>query len=230
VLRVHPAADQFEMMPEEDRPAFGEDIEKNGLREKIKLISRRRGGGEYKMVVDGRNRLDEMHRRGFEIITNGHPNPKYFETLDLKCEAEVFAYIMSANLHRRHLTADDKRRLIADLIRLTPKKSDRQIAAQIKSNRTTVGQIRKKLEREGTCQSVDTRTDTQGREQPAHKPAMAALGRRIKQDAKALEEAARARDLAATNKSEPIERHEDADPPAAQPVASDQRHEDAGRL
>src|SRR5262249_25952616 len=81
-----------------------------------------------------------------------------------------YAYVISANIHRRHLTAEQKRDLIAKLIKATPEKSDRQIAEQAKSNRTTVGQIRKTLEKSGDVSIVDTRTDTKGREQPAKKP------------------------------------------------------------
>ena len=46
-----------------------------------------------------------------------------------------------------------------------------KIAEQIKSKPvTTVGQIRKRLEASGDVSIVDTRTDSKGRQQPAHNP------------------------------------------------------------
>jgi hypothetical protein len=150
------------------------------------------------MVVDGRNRLDEMHRRGFELFTNGHPNPKYFEPVDLKDDAAVLAYVIGANIRRRHLTPEKQHDVLAELIRLTPEKSDRQLAKETGVSHPTIAKIRKKA-------GVETpfHVDTKGRKQPAHKPAMAALGRKIEREAKALKEAAQARDLAATEQSEP---------------------------
>ena len=53
---------------------------------------------------------------------------------------------MSTNLQRRHLSADDKRKLIADLIKAMPEKSDRQIAEMLKVSPTTVGRVRAEME------------------------------------------------------------------------------------
>jgi hypothetical protein len=78
--------------------------------------------------------------------------------------------VLSANIHRRHLTTEQKRELIAKLIKQTPNKSDRQIAKQTKTSPTTVGKIRKETENAGDVSKVDTRTDTKGRKQPSAKP------------------------------------------------------------
>jgi hypothetical protein len=78
-------------------------------------------------------------------------------------------YIVSANLHRRHLTAEQKRDLIDHLLRATPEKSDLQIAKQVKASPHTVGKRRAKLEAAGDVCNVQTRTDTKGRKQPASK-------------------------------------------------------------
>jgi hypothetical protein len=76
----------------------------------------------------------------------------------------------SKNIHRRHLNAEDRRKVIAELLKAAPEKSDRQIASETDSNRTTVGQIRKEREKSGDLSIVDTRTDSRGRRQRGHKP------------------------------------------------------------
>src|SRR5262249_61808449 len=73
----------------------------------------------------------------------------------------------SANTHRRHLTAEQKRELIAKLIKATPEKSDRQIAETVKASPTTVGTVRAEMEAKGDVSKLDTRRDSKGRKQPA---------------------------------------------------------------
>jgi hypothetical protein len=59
---------------------------------------------------------------------------------------DPFAYVVSANLRRRQLTAEQHREVIAALVKANPEKSNRQIAAMADSNRTTVGEVRSELE------------------------------------------------------------------------------------
>src|SRR5262249_24301540 len=68
---------------------------------------------------------------------------------------------------RRHLTAEQKRELIAKLIKATPEKSDRQIAETVKASPTTVGTVRAEMEAKGDLSKLDTRRDSKGRKQPA---------------------------------------------------------------
>jgi hypothetical protein len=68
------------------------------------------------------------------------------DIIDVADDAEAEAMSLSLNLHRRQLTAKDTRKLIADLIKAAPEKSDRQIAAAAKASPTTVGAVRTKLE------------------------------------------------------------------------------------
>jgi hypothetical protein len=90
---------------------------------------------------------------------------------------DPYAYVMSANLHRRHLTTEQKRDLIAKLVKAQPEKSDRQIAKETKTSPTTVGTVRTKLEETGDVSRLDTRTDTKGRAQPAHKSGASATSK-----------------------------------------------------
>src|SRR5262249_58582358 len=82
---------------------------------------------------------------------------------------DPYAYVISANLHRRHLSAEQRRELIAKLIKATPEKSDRQIAGTVKASPTTVGTVRAEMEAKGEVSKLDTRTDAKGINQPASK-------------------------------------------------------------
>jgi hypothetical protein len=187
VLPVHPAADLFPMMSPAELRELGADIKKNGLRVAVAVFKQQKHFPP--VLLDGRNRLAAMEAADIGIRaesagSHGDPQIKLWFRLTDKDpwsrieivevrgdhdDGNPFEYVTSANIHRRHLTADDKRKLVAKLIKQQPNKSDRQIAEQAKSNRTTVGQIRKGLEDTGDVSIVDTRTDSRGRQQPASK-------------------------------------------------------------
>ena len=81
--------------------------------------------------------------------------------------------VLSLNIHRRHLTAEQKRELIARVLKAKPEASNNQIAKQVKANDKTVAKVRSELEARSEIPNVDTRTDTKGRKQPARrKPAV----------------------------------------------------------
>ena len=74
------------------------------------------------------------------------------------------------NLVRRHLSAAEKRELIAAQIKDTPESSNRQIAAKLGVSHPTVADVRNGLERKGDVEKFTTSTDSLGRKQPAQKP------------------------------------------------------------
>lgn len=161
VLPIHPAADLFPRMSESELRELGDDIRRNGLHEGVALFD-----GQ---LLDGINRLDAMEMAGIKLVVgNGQFDWKSIGHRNVN-GIDPITFVVSKNIHRRHLTAEQKRDLVTELIKRQPEKSDRQIAEQIKSNRTTVGQIRKKLEKSGDVSTIDTRTDARGRKQPAHK-------------------------------------------------------------
>jgi hypothetical protein len=82
---------------------------------------------------------------------------------------DPYTYVISANIHRRHLTAEQKRELIAKLLKAKPEASDRQTATAIKVDHKTVGAVRADLEGRGEIPHVSTRTDTSGRKQTARR-------------------------------------------------------------
>jgi hypothetical protein len=163
VLPIHPAAELFPLMASDELKALAEDIKKNGLRIPCRLIEDKHGNVA---LLDGRNRLDAIELLGAEITLD---NSIIFE----RFVAEVIdpiETVISLNIHRRHLTTEQKRELIAKLIKATPEKSDRQIAETVKASPTTVGTVRAEMEATGDVSKLDTRTDSKGRQQPARRP------------------------------------------------------------
>jgi len=177
VLPIHPAAELFPRMSESELRELGEDIKANGLQASIVLHKGK--------LLDGRNRLDAIELVGikFGFVARGGIY-RYLKSddpaLTSQCsqaallidrfDGDPYAFVLSANIYRRHLTTEQKRELIAKLIKQTPNKSDRQIAKQTKASPTWVGKIRKEAEAAGDVSTVDTRIDTQGRKQPSAKP------------------------------------------------------------
>jgi hypothetical protein len=58
---------------------------------------------------------------------------------------DPFAYVVSANVHRRHLTTEQKREVVAALLKSRPERSDRATAAIAKVSDKTVGDVRSEL-------------------------------------------------------------------------------------
>jgi hypothetical protein len=172
-LQFHPLAALFPLMAGEEFDALVADIKANGLREKIDLY---RG-----KIVDGRNRYLALQRLGIDPSAEpskycrkaiyAHTTGGEIAPHEQDNDARVRAYIISKNIHRRHLTADQKRDLIAKVIAAQPEKSDRQIAKQVKVDHKTVGAVRKAKESTGEVSPVEKRTGADGRarKQPAAK-------------------------------------------------------------
>jgi hypothetical protein len=186
-LRIHPAADLFPPMSAAELKELASDIWKNGLRAPIVGWA----SSEGQFLLDGRNRLDALAQLGLLYETIDHHvglkkwggeqwSDRPGGRIESECEFKNFHYgdpyaiALSLNVHRRHLTNEDKDRLIAELIKANPEKSNRQIAEQVKSNHPHVGKIRTGLEKASDVETVSTSIDTKGRKQPrrhAGKPA-----------------------------------------------------------
>lgn len=187
VIKIHPAADLFPLMDADELKVVGEDIKKNGLHEPVVLFREEGGGGIYReterFLLDGRNRLDAMEAVGLTTVKDGRlwlmdrPDGGYVVKYRFWKSAvtgfDPDAYVISANIHRRHLTAEQKRELIANVLKAQPQKSNRQIAEQTKSNHHTVGAVRTELQSTGTIAQLEKTTgkDNKARKQPPSKPA-----------------------------------------------------------
>jgi hypothetical protein len=144
--------------------------------EEITKVGRKGPKEVYRL--DGRNRLEAIER-------NFKNDPKQqAEAIEgalyisqqqgcatlLYGDTDPFSYVVSANIHRRHLSRDEKSDLIVALLKANPEKSDRQIAKAAKASPTKVGTVRAGLEQSGDVSKLDTRTDIAGRQQPSTKP------------------------------------------------------------
>jgi hypothetical protein len=83
-MEIHPMADIFPMMSEDELDALAADIKKNGLREPI-LVHKK-----TKRVVDGRNRLEAAKRAKVEPITK-------------EVDGDPLDLVLSYNVKRRHM-------------------------------------------------------------------------------------------------------------------------------
>jgi hypothetical protein len=162
-IKVHPAADLFPMFAGDELRALGEDIAKNGLQTPPVFLAAQDGG--LPQLLDGRNRILAMQLVGLPVIDDSG-RILQGEVIDI---ADPYAYVASANLHRRHLTAEKKREVIAAWLKARPEMSDRAIAKTVKVDNKTVAAIRAAAEAREEIPHVNTRIDSRGRRQPAQK-------------------------------------------------------------
>jgi hypothetical protein len=150
ILEFHPLAEKyFPLMQDDELAKLVGSIKANGLREPIIVFEGK--------ILDSRNRYRACLEAGVE------PTFRPF------CGDDPVAFVIDLNLHRRHLTAEQRRELIAKLLKATPEKSNRQIADQVKADHKTVGTIRAQAEARGEIPHVEQREDSAGRRQPARK-------------------------------------------------------------
>ena len=96
---VHPIANVFPMMSNDEFKALKADIKEHGLREPIVFWKN--------MLVDGRNRLKACEDLGIEA-----------DESELMDETDPVAWVISHNLHRRHLDESQKAMVAAKLAKL----------------------------------------------------------------------------------------------------------------
>jgi hypothetical protein len=171
-------------MTEAELRELGDDIKKRGLQSPIAILV---GEDGTERLLDGINRLDAMELVGLPTVTDGELNSDIVPAQNVPGNVDAHAYVLSCNLYRRHLSNEQKRDLIAKLLKLKPNASDRQIAKMARASHPTVADVRGEEERRGKISTSSTRTDAKGREQPAKKQKPLA---RADADAKPAERAA----------------------------------------
>jgi hypothetical protein len=166
VLRIHEAAELLPRMSEAELRELGEDIKKRGLQTPIAILV---GEDRTERLLDGISRLDAMELVGLPVVVDAELNSEVVATQTVAGNVDPYDYVLSANVHRRHLTGEQKREVIQKLLKAKPEQSNRTIAKQVKADHKTVGTVRENLESRGEIPHTETRTDTKGREQPAKK-------------------------------------------------------------
>lgn len=110
-MPTHPAADLFPMLPASELQALADDIKANGQHEPAVVFD-----GQ---VIDGRNRIAACALAGVEPRVRTLPS----------CPDPV-AYVLSLNLHRRHLNEGERATVAAKALPLLSEQAKaRQVAA-----------------------------------------------------------------------------------------------------
>jgi ParB-like chromosome segregation protein Spo0J len=101
--KPHPAAELFPMMPTDQYEAFKEDIRRNGFQQDIVL---------YKgQILDGRNR----YKAAIELnMLDDLP----ISEIDEDYQFDPYQWVISRNLHRRHLNESQRALVAAKLAKL----------------------------------------------------------------------------------------------------------------
>src|SRR6516225_11111327 len=194
-LKIHPAAELFPLMSEPELRELGEDIKANGLRLSIVLYKGK--------LLDGRNRLDAMELVGIKFGFHADASTKEFYYLHACDGSDVldggvgvinhfdgdpYDFVLPANLHRRHLTSEQKRELIAKVLKAKPEASNATVAKQVKADDKTVAKVRRKLESTSEIPKLEKTVGKDGKARPKNKKAKSHRDRQW--------EAAKAADLA----------------------------------
>src|SRR5262245_20614701 len=98
----HPCADVFPMMTDTELDDLARDIQQHGLREPVTVWH----DGARQYLLDGRNRLEALTRVGLEIT------PNHIREYAPSSHVDLAAYVISKNIHRRHLTKEQHAILI----------------------------------------------------------------------------------------------------------------------
>ena len=113
------------------------------------------------------------------VVIDGHHRQKIAQELGIRCpkrqvidktESEKRTLALSLNVHRRHLTREQKRALIAESIKADPQLSDREHGRRLGVSKNTAASVREDLEAGGQIDHLEYRENPQGRPQPATKP------------------------------------------------------------
>ena len=122
-LEPHPLSAMFPPISE-DFGKLAADIKLHGLHQRIVLYQGK--------ILDGNNRYRACSLAGIKPTFVDYPGD----------DAAARNYVISANIHRRHLDADQRREIIAALLKADPAQSNRSVGATANADHKTVGAVR----------------------------------------------------------------------------------------
>ena len=135
VLPIHPAAELFPRLPPDQLRALADDIKAHGIQTHIVVWDDPENG---RSLLDGISRLDAAALAGVLVILEDGQIliacDHYYGPVDQRCIGpndgiDPYALVISLNIHRRHLDSQQKRDLIDRVLKATPEKPNRRIAA-----------------------------------------------------------------------------------------------------
>jgi hypothetical protein len=145
--QFHPLADEFPWMEGEEFKALVEDIRTNGLLESIVMFEQK--------ILDGRNRWRAARLAGYTF--------KETDFVELPKGVDPTLYVISKNIRRRHISPEERRKIIVKLLKLNPEASDRQIGIVTGVDHKTVGAVRAETEATGEIPQLEKRTGRDGK-------------------------------------------------------------------
>src|SRR5262249_11620176 len=219
VLPIHPAADLFPRVNPDELRALADDIKVHGVRTPPVLYFAGVFGCDpitegSLSLLDGITRFNALELNGHHPSLGRLPDTRSHnytidirdvETHDVLIEnakvgdstTDPPEYVTSANIHRRHLTAEQKRELIGELLKAMPEKSDRVIAGMIKASPTTVGTVR--TEMKATVQSGQLPEKRIGKDGKTRKQQARKMGSELSVDGKPIVRLSRVKKLQQVN-------------------------------
>lgn len=164
-LSIHPSADVFPLFSKPALRELADDIKTNGgLHEGVTLYFD--PTSEAEVLLDGRNRLDALELLGLEIFDGKGRVRKEWYGRTLLDGYDPVAYVIGANVRRRHLTKRQQADLIVAAVKAA--KTDRAKPAR-SVGRNASGQVlgsskdpvKEQVLAEAAKQGIGTRTATQ---------------------------------------------------------------------
>jgi hypothetical protein len=163
-IEVAKKADSYRLLEGSDLHSLAANIDANNLIHPLVLW--RAKDGDPWQLADGRNRCAAM-----ATLVEGDLRIEGAICLAERHEGgRIEDLIRSFNIERRHLTPDERRARIAEVIVADPTRSDRSIAVETGYHKNTIGSVRKELETVGTVAHHNQRVGRDGVAQPASKP------------------------------------------------------------
>ncbi len=177
VVRIHEAAELYPMLEEAELAALTADIKRNGLRQKATIVPDFDDDNMF-TLLDGRNRVAALERLRWPILArDGRPNPDYFQLADEAAQQNPEAYVTSLNLHRRHLSSEQKRAIVAKILVANPEVSDRRIGTVAGVDHKTAGAVRSAMVVTGEIPQLTETVGADGKARPRRRPPLKPLGR-----------------------------------------------------
>jgi len=165
-LQAHPSQFLFHDLGGAEWDELVKDVQARGIQQPITVSTRT---GEA-VIVDGHQRARAAREAGLASVpaVESHFEDEREETLAL----------VMANVRRRHLTREERRQVIAQMLKLYPGKSNRQHAESLGVDHKTVKVQRKEMESTGEIPQLEKTVGADGKTRTANpaRKEMGALG------------------------------------------------------